>query len=352
MTNTLKILIADDNRTNLNLMGMLARKIADAQVLAFDNPGDIVQAMDRLDFDIALIDHQMPGVTGVELINMLRQRPHFASKPFVIITADKDPAIKKQALEAGAVEFMHKPIEPIEFGTRLRNLARLAEAQHKLQDQATLLSERVDLATAELREREEEIISRLSLAASYKDRETELHTHRVARYSELVARGLGMDPEFCTNIRLATPMHDIGKVGIRDEVLLKKGLLSEAEREHMHCHTTIGSSILSGSSVPLLQLAGEIALSHHERWDGAGYPRRLKGTEIPVSGRIVAIADVFDALTTVRPYKRAWTLDEAFTYVKAQSGGQFDPACVSAFMAARAQIEAIAAKATALDQAA
>jgi putative two-component system response regulator len=337
-TNNLTIMIVDDNRTNLNLMDMLARKIPNCSTLLFSDPTQVLDQLARIDFDIAVVDYQMPGLNGVELIQRMRLEPRCADKPVVIITADHDSNIKLQALEAGAVEFLHKPIEPVEFKTRLRNLARLCEAQRDLHSHANWLQSEVDKATAELRSREEEVIVRLSRAAGYKDYETSQHTVRMARYSGILARHLGMPEEYCRSMQLAAPMHDIGKVGIRDDVLLKRGSLTEEELVHMRSHTTIGTSILADSHCALLRLAAEISGSHHERWDGQGYPAGLAGREIPISGRIAAIADVFDALTTERPYKKAWTVSQAFTYLREQSGRQFDPECVAAFDRAREEI--------------
>lgn len=338
MHNGLTIMIIDDNRTNLSLMDLLVRKIPNCSTLVFDNPREVLDSVNDLKCDIVIVDYQMPEMNGIELIHKLRLIPHFADKPFVMITVDHDSDIKFRALEAGAVEFLHKPLEPVEFRARIRNLARLSEAQRKLSDHAQLLRAEVDAATAELRWREEEIIMRLSRAAGYKDQQTARHTERVARYCGIIARRMGLAEEFCRNLQLAAPMHDIGKVGIRDEVLLKRGPLADAERLHMNDHCAIGAAILAESKCNLLRLAAEIAGSHHERWNGMGYPLGLSGESIPLPGRIAAIADVFDALTTERPYKKAWSIGQAFDYLREQAGQQFDPACVSAFLASRDEV--------------
>lgn len=326
-----KVLIVEDTRTNLALMDMLVREIEGCETVLFDNPADVLADLPQLDFDVALVDYQMPGLSGVELIERLRQCPRVADKPLVIVTADKDSRVRMKAIDAGAVDFLHKPIEPVEFTARLKNLLRLSHYQRELADRAKWLKSEVDKATMALRQREEEIIERLSIAAGYKDFETARHAARMARYSAEIARGLGLEEEFCQDLQLAAPMHDIGKVGIRDAVLLKRGLLTAEERAHITEHTEIGSAILSGSNSELLRMAAEIAASHHERWDGEGYPRRLRGTQIPLVGRICAVADVFDALTTERPYKAPWSLDRALVYLKAEAGRQFDPACIEAF---------------------
>lgn len=181
-------------------------------------------------------------------------------------------------------------------------------------------------------------MGRLARAAGYKDHETALHTARMARYAGILARELGLSPDEYRDIQLAAPMHDIGKVGIRDDVLMKRSLLTQDERNHMNQHTMIGASILADSNCDIIRLAADIARTHHERWDGTGYPAGLKGEEIPLAGRIAAVADVFDALTSARPYKPAWPLDAAFDYLREQKGRHFDPHCVNAFEGARDEI--------------
>lgn len=193
----------------------------------------------------------------------------------------------------------------------------------------------------ELREREQEIIHRLTLAAGYKDPDTARHTLRVAAYSEAIAVELGLPPQVCHDIRLAAPMHDIGKVAMPDTVLLKQGRLTESEYRQMQAHAQIGSDILGQAHSSLLQLASEIAASHHERWDGQGYPNRITGSAIPISGRIVCIADNFDALTTERPYKPAWSFERTAEHILGRAGTQFDPDCVAAFERALPRIQAI-----------
>lgn len=341
MNDTLTILIVDDNRTSLALMDMLVRKLPNCATKLQSDSLSVVQSLGTIEFDIAVIDYQMPNVNGVELTRAIRAEPRFADKPIVMVTVDHDSDIKMAALEAGVVEFLHKPIEPVEFKTRIRNLARLSDAQRKLSSHRDWLSAEVGKATAELRWREEEIVGRLSRAAGYKDHETALHTARMARYSGILARHLGLPEDVCRDIQIAAPMHDIGKVGIRDDVLLKKGFLTEEERLHMNEHTRIGGAILEGSDCPLLKLASDIARTHHERWDGTGYPAGLKDHEIPPAGRIAAVADVFDALTSARPYKAAWSMNHAFAYLVEHSGRHFDPDCVAAFDRAREEIGVI-----------
>lgn len=214
-------------------------------------------------------------------------------------------------------------------------------ANQKLSDKAAWLRSEVDKAMAEIRDRDIEIVDRLSLAASYKDSELGSHTKRVGAYSELIARHLGLPKDFCADLRLASPMHDIGKVAIPDAVLMKAGPLTEEEFLVMQRHTVVGGQILSESRSPLLQLAADIAIYHHEHWNGRGYPNHASGETIPLSARIVAVADTFDALTTIRPYKIAWPRDRAIEYILERAGDQFDPQCVEAFEKALGEIKAI-----------
>lgn len=327
----MRILLVDDNNTNLKLITRLVKKIEDCEALPFSTPDAVLSALPDLDFDVAIIDYQMPVYNGVELFTEIVRFEKYADIPVIFVTADNDMTTRMAALNAGAIDFLTKPINPVEFQARVHNIVSLAKARRQLADQAQWLRREVDRAVVELREREQEIIHRLTLAAGYKDPETSRHTLRVAAYSEAIARELGLPEPMCKDIRLAAPMHDIGKVAVPDTVLLKQGRLTEAEYRQMQIHTQIGRDILSQSHCSLLQLASEIAVSHHERWDGQGYPHRLAGTAIPISGRVVCIADNFDALTTERPYKAAWTYERTVEHILARSGTQFDPDCIAAF---------------------
>lgn len=334
----MRILLVDDNKTNLVFLTKLVEKLPGCVPVPFADPSDVLAAMPRLDFDIAVIDFQMPGYTGVELVREIQMFEGFKGKPVVMVTADTDMAVRMACLDAGAIDFLNKPVHPLEFQARMKNLVSLVEARNKLADKAEWLRDEVSKATAEIREREEEIIDRLSIAASFKDAETGLHTKRVGEYSRIIAQAMGLSPQECSDIRLAAPMHDIGKVGIPDAVLLKQGKLTEQEFSSMQKHTSLGSDILRESKSSLLRLAATIAATHHERWDGQGYPRRLAGTDIPIAGRIVAVADNFDALTSARPYKEAWSIEQAVNHIRERAGSQFDPACVAAFEIALAKI--------------
>jgi putative two-component system response regulator len=334
----MRILIVDDNNTSLLVLTKLAAKLGGCEPVPFSSPQDALAEMPALDFDIAIVDFQMPVYNGVEFVTEVMRFEKYKEKLVVIVTADTEVETRMAALNAGAIDFLTKPINPMEFKARLRNLAALAEARTKLADKAAWLRQEVDKAVTEIRDREEEIIHRLTVAASYKDSETASHTLRVGAYAEAIAQAYPLPQHLCSDIRLAAPMHDIGKVAIPDAVLLKKGKLTEGEFAEMQKHTVAGCDILKESKSSLLQLASEIAGSHHERWDGQGYPLRRACEAIPLSGRIVAIADNFDALTTARPYKEAWPAERAIEHIRERSGTQFDPACVAAFDRALPQI--------------
>ncbi|MBR0557140.1 response regulator [Ciceribacter sp. L1K23] len=327
----MRILLVDDNNTNLKLITKLVAKLEGCEALPFSSPDAVLSALPDLDFDVAILDFQMPVYNGVELYTEIARFEKYAAVPVIFITADTDMTTRMEALNAGAIDFLTKPVNPVEFHARVHNIVSLADARRKLADQAEWLRREVDKAVVQLREREQEIIHRLTLAAGYKDPETARHTKRVAAYSEAIARELGLSEEQCRDILLAAPMHDIGQVAIPDTVLLKQGRLTEAEYRQMQAHTQAGSDILARTHSSLLQLASEIAASHHERWDGQGYPNRLAGEAIPLVGRIVCIADNFDALTTERPYKSAWTYERTVEHILGRAGTQFDPACVAAF---------------------
>ena len=339
-----RILLVEDNQTTLKTFARLVERIEGCVPVCYDDPADLVAGLPEIEFDIAVLDYRLPFCTGLDLIRKLKDSPRHRDVLIVLVTADDEPAIRVEALEAGAIDFLRKPVDHVEFNARMKNLVRLREAQIAMAGREDWLKSEVEKATAELREREEEIIHRLTLAAGYKDSETALHTERVGRYSGVIARRMGLPAALCRDIELAAPMHDIGKVGISEAVLRKCGKLDEAELREMRRHTFIGAEMLKGSKSALLRLAADIAASHHEYYDGGGYPCGLSGEAIPLAGRIVAIADTFDALTTERPYKPAWRISEAFAYIRSRSGLQFDPACVEAFFQASPEIAAICRK--------
>src|SRR4051812_19610706 len=240
-------------------------------------------------------------------------------------------------------DFLPKQPQSVEMTVRLRNLIQLGAAVRKQNDRAADLASAIAAATQKLGEREEEIILRLALAVEYRDNDTGEHTLRVARYSRIIAEQLGLPARLCRDIYLAAPLHDVGKVAIPDNILLKPGKLTDQEMAVIRTHATIGEKILADSSCELIQLGAQTAAGHHERWDGAGYPNGLRANEIPVAARVVAVADVFDALTTRRPYKEPMPLNVARDYLVENQGRQFDPACVEAFLSRWDEVVEIAA---------
>lgn len=325
-------LLVDDSTTMLLCFRTMLEQNHGVTVTAFTHPTAALLKAREQAFDIVLVDQHMPDMDGVDFIRQLCKIPHYAQVPVIMITSDSSEAIRLAALEAGATDFLDKRTESLEFNVRLRNQIRLACAVRRLDDQAAKLAGEVDLAVRHIREREEEIIFRLALAVEYRDNDAGQHTWRVARYSQIMAEALGLGSDLCKRIYLAAPLHDVGKVAIPDEVLLKKARLTDAEMETVRTHAAIGERILGDSSSKLIRLAAEIAGGHHEKWDGTGYPRGKSGFNIPLAARIVAVADVFDALTTARPYKEALPPEEALRLIRAEAGGHFDPACIEAFL--------------------
>jgi putative two-component system response regulator len=335
-------LLVDDSRSALDFLKRHVEADGTVQVTAFTDPLQAVASAMQRAYDLVLVDCEMPGMDGISFIRELRTFPQFAEIPFVMITSIEDDQVRMKALEAGATDFLPKRPQSLEMQVRLRNLIRLGLAVRKLNDRAADLASEVAAATRKLQEREEEIILRLALAVEYRDNDTGEHTLRVARYSRVIAEQLGLSPRLCRDIYLAAPLHDVGKVAIPDRILLKPGRLDADEMAVIRTHAAIGAHILADSHCELIQIGAKIAAAHHERWDGSGYPKGLKGADIPIEARVVAVADVFDALTTKRPYKEAMPLHEARRYLEDKKGIEFDPSCVDAFLARWDEVEAIA----------
>lgn len=324
-------LLVDDSQTMLLRLRRLLEQEHGVNVTALTSPDTALVKAQTQAFDLILVDHHMPEMDGTTFVQRMRTIQHYAQVPIIMITSDVSDAVRLAALEAGATDFLDKRLKGIELSIRLRNQIKLAAAIRRLNDQAAWLDGEVETAVRHLREREEEIIFRLALAVEYRDNDTGDHTWRVARYSQIIAEALGLAPEFCQRIYLAAPLHDVGKVAVPDGILLKKGSLTAEEFAVVRTHSAVGRRILGDSSSELIQLAAEIAEAHHEKWDGTGYPNGLAGEAIPLPARIVAVADVFDALTTVRPYKAAMPADEALRCLRAYSARHFDPDCIAAF---------------------
>jgi putative two-component system response regulator len=328
----MNILIVDDTPINLLLLKSLSNRIEGSTAHTFELPAKALEWCTQNVPDLVLLDYMMPEISGMEFLKRFRELPDCQEVPVLMITADHEIEVRHQALQAGANDFLTKPVDRVEFLARARNMLDLRASHKHLADHADWLDSEVRKATAEIASRERETIFCLAKAAEYRDPETGGHIMRMAHYSRLIAARLGLTEEEQNLIFETAPMHDIGKVGTPDMILLKPGKLDPAEFEIMKRHTSIGHEILLNSRSPLLQVAAEIAWSHHEKYDGSGYPRGLAGEDIPLYGRIVAVADVFDALTSERPYKRAWSMEGAIDFLHDQIGKHFDPVCVAAFL--------------------
>lgn len=330
----LNIVIVDDTEVNLILFKHLVARVEDVVPHTFVSSAMALEWCKTHAADVVVVDYMMPSPDGIEFTRALRAMAGYADVPVVMVTASDLKEVRYAALEAGATDFLTKPVDKTEFITRLRNMASLRRGQRLLADRAALLAEEVAQATATIAAREQETIFRLAKAAEYRDPETGAHILRMAHYSKLMAEQLGLSDDEQTLIFDAAPMHDIGKVGTPDMILLKPGRLTTEEFGIMKQHAAMGHEILKDSLSPILQTAANIALSHHEKFDGSGYPSGLAGATIPLHGRIIAVADVFDALTSERPYKPAWTVERAADFLRQQSGMHFDPKCVDAFFSA------------------
>ena len=331
----LRIIAVDDDEPNLLVLQRILERDGYNDVHVTTDPARLPELLLELPPDLVLLDLHMPGIDGVQL--MERVKPLASSGdgtsdiPFLVLTADVTDEARRRALSAGASDFLTKPVDRVELLLRVRNLLKVKHLQDQMRRYNATLEHDVAERTQELEQARMEVLERLALAAEFRDDDTQEHAWRIGRICAMVAMQLGLPDDEVELMSRAAPLHDLGKIGIPDEILLKPGKLTDEEFEVMKTHTTIGAEILAGSRSPVLRLAERIALSHHERWDGSGYPGGLSGDDIPLEGRIVAIADVFDALTHARPYKEAWPLADAVAEIEDQAGRQFDPEVAAAF---------------------
>lgn len=332
-TESARILIIDDEPANIKFLEHVLRREPSFEVMGFSQGSVALERFEELAPDLVILDLRMPEMDGFQVMEALRERTAGAAPvPVLVATADPSVDLQRRALAGGASDFLTKPLSPSEVRLRVRNLLEMRFLQQQLHQNNALLEERVVERTQELEQARLEILARLGRAAEYRDDQTGQHTVRVGRLAARMASILGLAEERVELIRRAAPLHDIGKIGIPDGILLKPDRLTAEEAASMRTHTTIGADILSGSRSPLLRLAEEIALTHHERWDGAGYPRGLAAEDIPLPGRIVAVADVFDSLTHERPYKSAWTVRDALIEIEDSAGSHLDPSVVEALL--------------------
>jgi len=327
----MRILAVDDQRPNVVLLERLLAAWGFTCVRGTTQSADVLELVASWAPDLLLLDLQMPDPDGFAIMQALGAGPREARPAVLVLTADITVEVRRRALAAGASDFLAKPFDLDETRLRVASLLETKRLQAELQGYARRLEERVRERTRDLEHSRLEVLERLALAAEYRDDDTYRHTERVGRITAAIARRLGLPDEETALLRRAAPLHDIGKVAISDRVLLKPGRLTPAEFEAMKEHTTAGARILGGSSSPLLQMAETIARCHHERWDGSGYPAGLAGEAIPLHGRLVAVADVFDALTHARPYKAAMPVAEALAEMDAMAARAFDPQVKAAF---------------------
>jgi putative two-component system response regulator len=333
-----RVLIIDDQEVSSRLLALILEREGFTNVLCIPDSRQAIAAFDVYQPDIVLLDLLMPGLDGFSLIELLRRRTSpEAFVPVLVLTADVSAEARRRALALGARDFLTRPFDPIEVMLRIWNLLETRMLYRQLQRRNQELGAEIERGVRELDTAQTELILRLSQAAEDREEGTGDHTQRVGRMAALIARALGVDEEQVELIRRAAPLHDIGKVAIPDQILLKPGRLSPEELATMREHVAVGARILGDSRLPLLQMAHEIVLTHHEHWDGSGYPRGLAGEQIPLAGRIVAVADAFDAISHVRPYRPARTIDEAAAEIRAGAGTRYDPAVVEAFMRVLAQ---------------
>ncbi len=350
---TARVMIVDDELINIKAVQKYLRNEGFEKFISTTDPGEVIARVKRERPDVILLDVVMPDISGLQLLQQIRQDIETAYIPVIILTATEDARTKQRALELGATDLLEKPVDPSSLLPRVRNALIVKAYQDHLRQHATRLEREVAKRTRELEHTRQEVVHCLARAAECRDNETGQHVIRVGRYAGLVAREMGLDEPLCELIELAAPLHDVGKIGVPDGVLLKPGKLTPEEFDIMQTHTTIGKGVFTNlteaeaclyhdhpqvghdiigeAKFDLLRMAGRIALTHHEKWDGTGYPLGLAGEDIPLEGRITAVADVFDALSSKRPYKPAFPREKCFGIMRDGRGTHFDPRVLDAF---------------------
>ncbi|MFO7752448.1 MAG: response regulator [Desulfobacteraceae bacterium] len=320
-----RILIIDDTRANLDLLEAIVESAGYTSVMTLSDSRESVKLYEAFEPHLVILDISMPHLDGFQVMELLQEIEKDSYIPVMVVTAFQDDATRKKALAWGAQDFLSKPFDNLEVQTRIRNMIRIRLLHNQTRNQNIILEQQVKLRTRQLEKTKLEIIHRLGQAAEYRDTETGAHIIRMSRMCGLLGRLSGMNEKEIDLLLKASPMHDVGKIGIPDTVLLKPGKLTAEEWRIMTEHTIIGGKLLDGHDDDLMVLARDIALTHHEKWNGTGYPESLKKENIPFCGRIAGLVDVFDALTSSRPYKEPYPIEKALEIISRERGSHFDP---------------------------
>jgi putative two-component system response regulator len=338
------ILVVDDQPQNVELLE--AHLVPQGyDIITAASGEEALEKLSKHSIDLILLDVMMPGMNGFEVARRVRQDNAHQLLPIILVTSLRDTEDRVMGIEAGCDDFISKPVEKVEILARVRSLLKvkayndlMSNYRKELETEVALRTEEVKQALERIKAASLETIYRLSRAAEYKDKDTGAHIQRMSLYSAALARRMGLDEKMVETILYAAPMHDLGKIGIPDSILLKPGSLDAAEWEIMKQHSAIGGEILKGSEAEFIRMGETIALTHHEKWDGSGYPKGLRGIEIPIAGRIAAVADVFDALTSRRPYKEPFSVERSLAIIEEGRGVAFDPEVVDGFFAIKEEI--------------
>ena len=333
-----KILIVDDDHLNIRILEKILKEAGYFQILSTTQGQETIKIYNDFQPDLLILDLHMPQMDGFQVMTQLSLKETGDYLPILVITADEEEKVRFNALQSGAKDFLNKPFEKVEVLLRSRNLIEVRMLYNQIRNHNVSLEQQIKEQIKEIEHSRIDVIHRLALAAEFRDTDTGKHIVRMSRYAACLAKALGKTPAECELILTTSPLHDVGKIAIPDHILLKPGKLEPHEFEVMKTHTTIGAKMLTASESAFLKLAETIALTHHEKWDGTGYPQGLKEGNIPFVGRICCVCDVFDALVSDRPYKKAWIVEDAIAEIQKGKGKHFDPKVVEAFMDIRAQI--------------
>lgn len=339
-----KILIVDDQKLHALFLKDVLNQDGFRNIVCLNDPLKALRTVLDSQPDLLVLDLMMPGLDGFQIMSQLTEFRKDSYLPILALSSEKNSEIRLRALQGGATDILNKPYETIEILFRIRNMIEMRILHMAAKNQNFILEKRVQERTQELRDSQFDIIQRLAHAAEFRDTDTGKHILRMSQYCFKLGQALGLDDDVCDLILHASPLHDVGKIGIPDRILLKPGPLTKEEFDVMKTHTTLGAKLLAGGGSAVMQMAQLIAISHHENWDGSGYPRQMKGDAIPIAGQICSICDVFDALTSNRPYKQPWTVQRSFEEIVRQKSVKFSPRVVDRFSDIRQTIEGIKEK--------